>query len=237
MGFFDQVDVDAVKASLRADLPTPIDVLNLIHFNDEEAYKWYGVMVLPFLKAVGGQIGWVGKHRAALLGDPRAEELLVVRYPNQRRFFTLVLNPYYAVVANPQRLKGVKRFEASFTHSDDQLGALRKSNWVLCVHSNESSAPADDAFRSAGGACVYRSVETSPIKITKRDHPANSNPLVFRHTALIRFDTEDEARDALTPGMLNQLREIVGEPSLQLYQRVPRAEALPPRVAKLIPRV
>ncbi len=59
MGFFDQLDVDAVKASLRADLPKPIDVLNLIHFRDEEAYTWYGVMVLPLLKTVGAKVGWM----------------------------------------------------------------------------------------------------------------------------------------------------------------------------------
>jgi uncharacterized protein (DUF1330 family) len=237
MGFFDQLDVDAVKASLRADLPTPIDVLNLVHFKDEEAYKWYGVMVLPLLKAVGARVGWVGKHRASLLGEPRAEELVVVRYPNQRRFFSLTLNPYYAVVANPQRLKAVKRFEASFTHSDDGFGPLRKSEWLLCVHSHESSAPADEALREGGGTCVYRSVETSPIKIAKRDHPANTNPLVYKHTALIRFDSEQQAIDALTPGVLNQLQEIAEEPSLQLYQRVPKTEAMPAQVSKLLARV
>jgi uncharacterized protein (DUF1330 family) len=103
MGMLDQLDLDAVKRLYRADLPVPVDVLNLIHFKDEEAYKWYGVVALPLLKAVGAEIGWMGTHVKSFLGEPRAEELLVVRYPNQRRFFALALNPYYMLVANPQR--------------------------------------------------------------------------------------------------------------------------------------
>ena len=87
MGMLDQLDLDAVKRLYRADLPVPVDVLNLIHFKDEEAYKWYGVVALPLLKAVGAEIGWMGTHVKSFLGEPRAEELLVVRYPNQRRFF------------------------------------------------------------------------------------------------------------------------------------------------------
>jgi hypothetical protein len=39
MGVLDQLDLDAVKRPYRADLPVPIDVLNLIHFKDEDTYK------------------------------------------------------------------------------------------------------------------------------------------------------------------------------------------------------
>ena len=237
MGLLDQLDVDAVRASYRADLPTPVDVLNLIHFKDEEAYKWYGVMMLPLLKAVGATVGWMGKHQASLLGEPRAEELLVVRYPNQRRFFTLALNPYYMLVANPQRLKAVKRFEASFTNSENDFSRLRRSEWVLSMHSHESSAPLDPVLEEAGGECVYRSEETSEIKIAKRDHPANTNPLAFRHTALYRFESAEAAAVSLTPRVLDQIREVTGEPSLQLYRRVPRREAMPAQLAKLLSRV
>jgi uncharacterized protein (DUF1330 family) len=124
MGVLDQLDLDAVKRLYRADLPVPVDVLNLIHFKDEEAYKWYGVLTLPLLKAVGAQVGWVGTHEESLLGEPRAEELIVVRYPNQRRFLALALNPYYMVVANPQRMKAVRKFEASFSRTSRAVKPL-----------------------------------------------------------------------------------------------------------------
>ena len=83
------MDLDEVKRLYRADIPTPVDVLNLIHFKDREAYRWYGLMVLPTLKAVGGQVGWFGDHVHSFVGEPQAEDLGVVRYPNQRRFFAL----------------------------------------------------------------------------------------------------------------------------------------------------
>lgn len=232
MGMLDQLDLDSIKRTLRADIPTPVDVLNLIHFKDEEAYKWYGVSVMPLLRAVGGRVGWMGKHARSFVGEPRAEELLVVRYPNQRRFFGLALNPYYLFVANPLRLKGVRRFEASFTHSPDSLEPLRRCKWVLVIHCHEAVGSIVSVVEGAGGRLVYQSEETSPIVISKKPHPANTNPLAFRRTVLVRFEDEASCEEAMREGVLNQLREAAGEVSVQLYQRVPKRDALPAALAR-----
>ncbi len=234
MSLLTELDLGAIKAAYRANLPTPIDVLNLVHFKSEEAYKWYGVSVMPLLRAVGAEVGWMGKHVESFLGNPRADELLVVRYPNQRRFFALALNPYYLLVANPRRLKGVRKFEASFTHSADALGPLRGSKWVLVVHSHDAPDAIHRIVQAAGGQRVYRSVETSPIKISKREHPANTNPLVFKHTALFRFEDRSSADQVIGPGVLNQLQEAAGELSVQLYRRVPKTEVLPAPLSRWI---
>ena len=234
MGLLNQMDLDAVKQLYRADLPVPVDVLNLIHFKDEEAYKWYGVLAMPLLKAVGAEVGWMGAHVESFLGEPRAEELLVVRYPNQRRFFALALNPYYITVANPQRLKAVRRFEASFTHSPNSLGALRRCKWVLVVHFREAPEAIQNVVETAGGQLVYQSNETSPIVITKRSHPANTNPLVFKRTSLFRFDDQQSCEAAMQPAVLNQLQEAAGELSVQLYRRLPKSRALPASLRKLM---
>ena len=234
MALLDQFDFGAVKELYRADLPVPVDVLNLIHFKDEEAYKWYGLLTLPLLKAVGAEVGWMGAHVESFLGEPRAEELLVVRYPNQRRFFALALNPYYIAVANPQRLKAVRKFEASFTHSPDSLEALRQSKWVLAVHFHEAPEVIQEIVETAGGQLVYQSNETSPIVITKRFHPANTNPLMFKRTCLFRFEDQESCAAAMQPGLLNQLWEAGGEASVQLYERVARRKALPAALAKLL---
>jgi uncharacterized protein (DUF1330 family) len=234
MGVLDQLDRDAVKRLYRADLPVPVDVLNFIHFKDEEAYKWYGVVALPILKAVGGEVSWAGAHAESFLGEPRAEELLVVRYPNQRRFFALVLNPYYISVVNSQRMKAVRKFEASFTHTHESLDALRRCKWVLAVHVHEASDAIQDVVESAGGQLVYHSDETAPIVISKRPHPANTNPLVFKHTFLFRFEDQQSREAAMQPGALNQLKEAGGEASVQLYRRVPRRNALPAALGKLL---
>ena len=230
----DQLDLDAVKRLYRADLPVPVDVLNLIHFKDEEAYKWYGVLTLPLLKAVGAEVGWMGTHVTSFLGEPRAEELLVVRYPNQRRFFALALNPYYMLVANPQRMKAVRKFEASFTHSPDSLDALRGSKWVLAVHFHDAPDAVQSIVESVGGQLVYQSNETSQIVISKRPHPANTNPLVFKRTCLFRFEDQETCRAAMQSEVLNQLEEAAGELSVQLYRRVPRSDALPAALSKLL---
>ena len=232
MGMLDQLDLDAIKRVYRADLPVPVDVLNLIHFKDREAYKWYGVLLAPLLKGVGGQVGWMGTHVASFVGESRAEELLVVRYPNQRRFFALALNPYYMAVAHPWRLKAVRQFEASFTHSTDSLEELRRSKWVLAVHFHESPDTVRSIVESAGGQLVYQSDETSPIVISKRSHPANTNPLVFKRTALFRFEDQESCEEALQPEVLKQLPEAVGDLAVQLYQRLRRSDAVPPMLGK-----
>ena len=234
MGMLDQLDIDAVKRLYRADLPVPVDVLNLIHFKDEDAYKWYGLLTLPLLKAVGGVVGWAGVHAESFLGEPRAEELLVVRYPNQRRFFALALNPYYISIVNSQRMKAVRKFEASFTHSPDSLSALRRSKWVLVVHAHEAFGGIQNIVESAGGQLVYQSNETSPIVISKRSHPANTNPLVFKRTCLFRFEDQETCRAAMQSEVLNQLEGAAGELSVQLYRRVPRSDALPAALSKLL---
>ena len=232
MGLLDQFDLRAVRQLYQADLPLPVDVLNLIQFKDEEAYKWYGVLAVPLLKAVGAEVGWMGAHVESFLGEPRAEELLVVRYPNQRRFFALALNPYYIAFANPQRLKAVRKFEASFTHSPDSLDALRRSKSVLVVHFRQAPEAIERIVETAGGRLVYKSNETSPILITKRPHPANTNPLVFKRTSMFRFDDEQSCETAMQPDVLSQLQAGAGEVSVQLYHRVPRSEALPAALRK-----
>ena len=234
MGLLDELDLNSIKTTFRADLPAPVDVLNLIHFKDEEAYKWYGVSVMPLLRAVGGKVGWMGRHVDSLIGEPRAEELIVVRYPNQRRFFGLALNPYYFLVANPQRLKGVRKFEASFTHSPDSLDALRRCEWVMVLHLHGALEAVRRIVQDAGGSLVYQSAETSPIKITKRDHPANTNPLVFKETAMFRFASLEDYRAAMTSEVSAAPRDAAGDLSAQLYQRVPRRDAVPAALARVL---
>lgn len=231
------MDLDEVRRLYRADIPAPVDVLNLIHFKDREAYRWYGLMVFPTLKAVGGRVGWFGEHVASFVGESQGEDLGVVRYPNQRRFFALALNPYYVTVANPQRLKAVRRFSASFTHSPCELEGLARSGWVLAVHhrAGKGAVPAlEKLFAGIGGKVVYHSEETSPIVIAKKYHPANTNPLVYANTALIELPSQSDAESAMTAGLVNQLKEIAGDDiSVQLYRRQRREEAVPPPLRPL----
>ena len=234
MQLLQTIDLPAVRELYRSDLPTPVDVLNLIHFKDQDAYRWYGVMVAPLLKLVGGQLGWIGTHVRSFVGEPRAEDLAVVRYPNQRRFFALALNPYYVAIANPQRLKAVRRFEASFTHSPDSLRPLRQSQWLVVVHLHDGLGAARNVVEASGGQRVYQSRETAEIRIANRAHPAGTNPLAFKQTVMFRFATQEDGENAMTPRVLDEVREAVGEVSVQLYRRLSRDEALPALLARLL---
>ncbi len=237
MKLTEQLDIDWVREIAGTDLPTPVDVLNLIQFKNADAYRWYGIMVLPLLKLVGADVGWFGVHEGSFLGESQAEELGVVRYPTQRRFLGLALNPYYMIVANPQRLKAVRAFQASFTHSPDSLGPLSQSHWLVAVHHHpaDTFAAIERVAQSVGGRLVYRSVETSEIRLAKRAHPANTNPLRFAQTALVAFPNKESCLDAMTPGLLNQLKEVAGDDlSVQLYRRLRREEALPDFISKRV---
>ena len=120
------------------------------------------------LKAVGAEVGWMGAHVKSFLGEPRAEELLVVRYPNQRRFFALALNPYYMLVANPQRMKAVRKFEASFTHSPDSLDGLRAQQ-VAARRALPRSARCRSEHRRIGGRTAR---VPEPRNLADRDQQA-----------------------------------------------------------------
>jgi len=82
----------------------------------------------------------------------------------------------------------------------------------------------------------YQSNETTPIVITKRSRPANTKPLVFKHTCLFRFEDRQSCEAAIEPPVLDRLGEAAGEVSVQLYRRMRRSEALPAPFAKLLRR-
>src|SRR5205807_9853249 len=120
----------------RTKLPRPLDVLNLIDLRDERSYARYGVAVTPAMMAVGARLQWMGHRERTLLGEPQAERLLVVRYPSHRRFLAMTLNPYYLVI-NRLRERGVRAFQASFTHPTDEPLELRSQRWLLVAHFDE----------------------------------------------------------------------------------------------------
>ena len=235
---FGVLDTGAVKRLYREEVPSPVDVLNLIHFKDREAYSWYGVLVAPALRLVGGRVGWIGEHIASLRGESRAEELLVVRYPNHRRFLAMAMSPYYLAVANPVRVRAVQQFEASFTYSGEDFRDLRKSEWVLVVHFNASDHDAalrgiQESLEGAGGKLVYVSRETSPIVLTKKPTRSGTNPLVFKSTAMFRFESEAACRSGVSSNVVDGVLRACDDASLQLYHRRKPAELLPEPLQRL----
>ena len=128
-------------------------------------------------------------HERALLGEPLADKLLVVRYPSHRRFLAMVLNPYYFAI-NEFRERGVTRFEASFTkvasrRRERPRRARGGSSWstiVLPTRSPEIRA----ALEQAVGPLVYASSLVQSMTMLAPPRPTDPNPISLPQTRVLR---------------------------------------------------
>jgi uncharacterized protein (DUF1330 family) len=190
---FTRIDPAAVARLARAELPRPLDVLNLIHLRDERSYARYGLAVTPVLTAVGGRLRWMGYSERMLLGEPQAERLMVVRYPSHRRFLAMTLNPYYLLI-NRLRERGVESFEASFTSAEHEPLELRSQRLLLVAHFNDPTTL--DQLRalleSQVGPLVCASREVASASFLRGRKPTDPNPRTFSQIACFACD-EDAA--------------------------------------------
>lgn len=206
----------------RSDVPSPVDVLNVIRADERRfgAYRWYGLLVAPAMIAVGGSIRWMSVHERSYLGEPEADKLFVVRYPSHRRFLAMTLNPYYLAI-NRLREAGVESFQASFMHASRPGGRLRAHERLLVAQFN-SRAGEDglDAIASAlPGDLVYAARESARLDFLRDPQPTDPRPLRFREVAFM------SAGDAPTSdAALDRARDAVESLSVGLYRREdPRA--------------
>jgi uncharacterized protein (DUF1330 family) len=231
----------AIAALARADIPGPVDVLNLITTDAEHfpAYRWYGLLVAPALQAVGGRPLWMSAHERALLGEPLSDKLMVVRYPSHRRFLAMVLNPYYFAI-NELRERGVTRFEASFTRVVEQNEELAGQRRLVVVHyRSPDGGDALPAVRAAlegqVGPLVYASRLAGTLTMLAPAHPTDPTPISLPETAC--FASGDDAPEGLSAQAVTALRAAAPEVSVQLYRRESPAAYLPPAARKLLRRV
>lgn len=110
------LDPDRVQFDAFKDLPrdTPINMLNLVKFNDlanypgdhtlardgltgAEAYGLYGKETAPILDSVGGSILWRGGFELTFIGpsDETWDAMFIAQYPNAGAFLAMVTNPDY----------------------------------------------------------------------------------------------------------------------------------------------
>lgn len=107
----DRAQFDAFK---DLDRNTPLNMLNLVRFNDlanypgdhelardgltgAEAYANYGKNTAPILAAVGGSIVWRGKFEATLIGPQEEawDAMFIAQYPTAHAFFKMISDPAY----------------------------------------------------------------------------------------------------------------------------------------------
>lgn len=110
------IDPTADQFQAFKDLPrdTPIEMLNLVRFNDlanypgdhelardgltgAQAYGLYGKHSAPVLGKVGGRIVWRGGFETTLIGpaDEAWDAVFIARYPNAGAFLAMVTDLDY----------------------------------------------------------------------------------------------------------------------------------------------
>jgi uncharacterized protein (DUF1330 family) len=210
----------------RRDLPGPVDVINLITPSRFESYRWYGLLVMPVMTAVGGRLLWMGRFERSVTGERQADKLLIVRYPSHRRFLAMTLNPYYLAI-NRLREAGVRRFEASFTHASHCDPELARRRTVVAVHFNSRTGEdaLDAVVAAAGpvaGELVYATRAVSSLGFLDPPVDTDPNPLTFGEVALFA-PASDELADEALDGLAEQLGALTADHSLQVYRREPRS--------------
>lgn len=217
-----QIDFGKLRALYRADLPEPVDVLNLIHLRHWPSYRRYAVSVTPLLKLSGAGPQWMGKLEREIHGPKQADKLMVVRYPSHRAFLRMVANPYYLLI-NRFRERGVQRFEASFTHSPEAGAKLRRHKRFLVVHYNATAHVAArervrEILENRGATFVYSARETSAIDITAgAPRSTDPNPLTFKQVAFFAIDRDAAAEGIADAETLKRLGETTEDFALHVY--------------------
>lgn len=216
-----------VRELWRRDVPAPVDVINLITPANFDRYRWYGLLVMPPLFAVGARVLWMGRLEREIAGAQQAEKLLIVRYPSHRRFLAMVLNPYYLAI-NLLREAGVRRFEASFTHASHADSDLSHRRHLVGVHFNspagaDALGPIRECFEDAGYRLAYATRASSSLGILEPSRPTDPNPLTFGEVAL--FEPDEGAAPPHQPAA--QVTALTDGCSIQAYAREPRSEYRP----------
>lgn len=207
--------------------PRPIYVINLLQFRNFNAYRWYGLLVFPVIRAVGGAPVWIGEHRQSLVGEPVREHLLLVRYPSHRRFLAMVMNPYYEAI-NLFREAGVDSFEAAFSQrktGSDLLGELDARD-LVCVHGGPDRKTLMDragrALKGIGAEHLLTVEEYAALPTMTPPKPSDPLPHTYKRNAFYRIDEPQRLEE-----IRESLAEFEGKLSVQHYHASRRRDYLP----------
>jgi hypothetical protein len=218
----------AVARLAREEIAGPVDVVNLITVDEEhfESYRWYGLLVAPALRAVGGSIRWISRHERSIHGERQADKLFVVRYPTHRRFLAMTLNPYYFTI-NLLRERGVTAFEGSFTRASHPGDRLRARDRVLVAHFN--SRPGQDALPQLSewlpGELIYATREVSSASYLRGSRSTDPRPLTYREVAF--FSIDEGGEPDVGADVVARAQEATEGLSLQVYRAEQPRDLLP----------
>lgn len=214
----------------RRDLGGPLDMVNLITTGRFERYRWYALLVTPAMAAFRARLLWMGRLEHTASGERQADKLLIVRYPSQRHFLAMTLNPYYLAI-NRLREAGVRRFEASLTRASHCDAGLARRRELVGVHF--ASPPGRDALgevaglaEGVAGELVYATRAVGSVDFL--DPPRDSDPHPLRLDQIALFAPAGDAPAKARLAELGaKLAGVTEECSLGVYRREPRSAYRP----------
>lgn len=208
-----------IKELLTLPSAEPMYVLNIIDYKDFNAYRWYGVAVLPVLKLAGGQVHWTGYPSEMLHGEAQCQSLMLVCYPSHRHFVRMIANPYYVAI-NKIREKAVKRFEGAFSEAQEGHGEqLCGKRTLLALHFNTQApqaafAQAKNMLQPLGATPLLSLSQYMALDLMPRPKATDPNPLTYQRNMFFAIEELSEELRA----SLNVLAADLGDCRIGVYK-------------------
>jgi uncharacterized protein (DUF1330 family) len=225
-----KIDKQLVKELGKKNLPTPLDALNLITFDDEKSYRLYGLLASPLVLLLGGRPVWIGRYEKSVYGKKLADEIVIIRYPSHRVLLKIVCSKYYNIV-NYWREKGGK---LEFSLTKQIYGKLKPKGLCLVIHYNLRNENIDTTLKKLktiieenNGRLYYASYETSTLNIFKSMIPSSPNPAQYKQTAIFSY-MSNRSLDIINDNeLINKIQSIVHGFSIQVYRTLTTKESMP----------
>lgn len=227
---FQKIDKQLVKELGKKDLPTPLDALNLITFDDEISYRLYGLLLSPLVLLMGGRPVWVGRYEKSLYGEKLADEIVIIRYPSHRVLLKIVKSKYYNFV-NWWREKGGT---LEFSMTRQIYGQIKPKGLCLVIHYNLKNKNIDSALKNLKniieenkGRLLYASYETGILNIFKSSIPSGPKPAQYKQTAIFSFTSNLLIDVIKNKELFSKIQSIIDDFSIQVYRTLSTSESMP----------
>lgn len=225
-----KIDRQLLKELGKKDLPTPLDALNLITFDDEKSYRLYGFLASPLVLILGGRPVWVGRYEKSIYGKKLADEIVIIRYPSHRVLLKIVCSKYYNFV-NQWREKGGK---LEFSLTKQIYGKLKPKGLCLVISYNLRNEDINSTLQNLKtiiedkkSQLHYASYETSILNIFKSSTPSNPNPTRYKQTAIFRY-TSNRSLDIINKQeLISKIQSVINDFSIQVYRSLTTKESMP----------
>ncbi len=225
-----KIDKQLVKELGKKDLPTPLDALNLITFDDEKSYRLYGFLASPLVLLLGGRPVWIGRYEKSVYGKKIADEIVIIRYPSHWVLLKIVCSKYYNIV-NHWREKGGA---LQFSLTKQIYGKIKPKGQSLVIQYNLRNKNIDTTLMNLKNIVeehnrqlFYASYETAILNIFKPSTSSVPNPVQYKQTAIFSYSNNRSLDFNNNNELINKIQSIIDDFSIQVYRTLTTKESMP----------